>query len=342
MACEEADGAPRWHRFQLSALTHPNVLAELAGEPPPIPGAVKLSMVREWLADWCERVDDPGDVRATDVEFPPGSGQWFRPGPIFQARAMGLWPDTGSGVWSPALWAACFPSMSPHPTLDRLPEIGVDCSMGKGEDYFALHARWGAISWHHETSNTMDAVRIADRVRQVCALMAGEVRLRMHRNHAPIDPKSLRVKVDDDGTGNAVVAMLKRDGYNTTLVSAATRALHPDQYPRMRDEAWFQCAAKARGGLVNLTRLDKRTLARLRQQLLAPEWDVNPMGLRAVERKDDTKEKIGRSPDDADAMNLAYLDLGVSFLGEGVPNDRSPLTAFGGAHPQMPRLQGLE
>ena len=58
-------------------------------------------------------------------------------------------------------------------------------------------------------------------------------------------------------------------------------------------------------GHPNLGRKDR---ARLRQQLLAPTWDPDKSGRRKVEPKEDTKEKLGRSPDDADAMNLAYYD----------------------------------
>jgi hypothetical protein len=34
-------------------------------------------------------------------------------------------------------------------------------------------------------------------------------------------------------------------------------------------------------------------------------WDLDPAGRRKVEPKEETKEKIGRSPDDADALLLA-------------------------------------
>jgi hypothetical protein len=55
-----------WHRFRLSALNHPNVLADLKGQRRPIPQAVNLRMVNEWVRDWCEPVaaEEP---RATDV-----------------------------------------------------------------------------------------------------------------------------------------------------------------------------------------------------------------------------------------------------------------------------------
>jgi hypothetical protein len=60
--------------------------------------------------------------------------------------------------------------------------------------------------------------------------------------------------------------------------------------------------------------LDVPTGARLRQQFLAPAWDLDPAGRRLVEPKEVTREKIGRSPDDADAANLAFHD------GEGDPS----------------------
>ena len=43
---------------------------------------------------------------------------------------------------------------------------------------------------------------------------------------------------------------------------------------------------------------------------MAPAWDLDAQGRRKLEPKDKTKEKIGRSPDDADAMNLAYYEGG--------------------------------
>ena len=45
-----------------------------------------------------------------------------------------------------------------------------------------------------------------------------------------------------------------------------------------------------------------------------------------MEKKEDTKEKIGRSPDDGDAYNLAYLE-GVEFVPPPLaplPQPRSP------------------
>jgi hypothetical protein len=339
-SCDDGDGRPRWHRRRLSALDHPNVRAELLGQSRPVPGAVSLAMVMEWLRDWCEPLAAGDEPRATDVRWPPAwfcrergvTPAWYRPGPIFMARAQGLWPLAGDSVWSEAAWLACLDPDRPEPTFpaDSAPELGVDCSLGKGEDYFALHGRWGTASLLHETSNTMDAVAIAGKVRQACAWLAAFANARRDRHREPWRPQQVSVKIDDDGTGNAVAAILRREGYSCQLISAATRPLHPDLYPRMRDEAWFAAAGKAERGLIDLRWLDRRTLARLRQQLQAPAWELDTAGLRCVEKKQKTKEKLGRSPDDADALLLAYLD--VAFAAPVVlppGGERDPLTEWG-------------
>lgn len=298
------DEDKRWHRFQLSALTHPNVLNELKGKPKDIPGAVSLAMVNEWVKDWCDPIVEHND--ATDVEWPPGSGKWYKPGPIFQARAQGCWPDTGSGVWGDALFDACLRGPQPPWPMTTLPEIGVDCAMGKGDDFHAIHCHWGATSFHHEASNTMDPVRIYGRLKELCAEAAALVTGKRHPNAKPIAPQQIRVNLDDDGTGNAVAALLRREGYATCLLGAGSASTRPDLYPNKRSELWFAAAAKAKAGGVYLGNLPRVVQHRLRQQLLAPEWDLDNQGRRKVEPKADTKEKIGRSPDDADAFNLSH------------------------------------
>jgi hypothetical protein len=316
MLADDADGKPRWHRVRLSALNHPNVLADLEGRDRPVKGAVSLAMIMEWLIDWCDEVADVADARATDVEFPPGSGKWYRPGPLFQARAMGLWPDVGEGVWSPSVWEACQKTpaagLSSLYQLTAVPEVGADCATGHGDDYFALHIRWGTVSVHHETSNTMNPTRIYDRLKVACERAAELVNRHRPRMARPVLPTEIPVKIDDDGTGGAVGAFLGQAGHQVFMVGAGCAATDETRYPRRRDELWFQVAEKARRGLVNLAGLDKASLGRLRQQLLAPAWAFDLAGRRVVERKEDTKEKIGRSPDDADAMNLAYLE-GVAY-----------------------------
>jgi hypothetical protein len=318
-ADEEDDERTVWHRFPLSVLDHPNIAAELAGKDKPFPGAISLNMVKKMIRDGCDRID-PDERTTLDFEFPPSSRKFYRPGPWFQARGLGLWPDTGCGVWSDALFAACLSGPTPpFPTNGDLPEIGCDTATGKGEDFHAIHARWGKVSIHHETGNTMNPQRIGNRLKLVAQACANKVNSMRPSGATPIRAQQIQIKIDDDGTGGAIAAHLQAESYSVLTIGAGTRALDEARYPRKRDELWFQTAEKAKRGLVFLGLLDRATLWRLRKQLMAPTFELDPAGRRRVESKDDTKEKVGRSPDDADAFMLAWYDgpgLCVPTLGE--------------------------
>ena len=60
----------KWNLFELSALNHPNIAAELAGNAPPIPTAVTLSQVEQWIRDWCEPIPME-DAGPEDLQWPP-------------------------------------------------------------------------------------------------------------------------------------------------------------------------------------------------------------------------------------------------------------------------------
>lgn len=262
-------------------------------------------------------------------------GQWYRPGAWFQARGLGLWPASSDSIWSESLWEACVSLaqrpiwMSRHNSTipQQLPELGVDCSTGKASDFMAIHGRWATASILHETSNTMDPARIFTRIKEACDWLVQYVTARRPFSSAPVNPKHIRIKIDDDGTGNAVTAFLLRERYNAVAIGAGTKATDPTKYPRKRDELWFASADKAKAGLVYLggEGIDRETRQRLRQQLMAPAWKLDGAGRRCVEPKDETKEKIGRSPDDADALLLAFYDapdMGMSLV-EVAPRDHS-------------------
>lgn len=75
-----------------------------------------------------------------------------------------------------------------------------------------------------------------------------------------------------------------------------------EKYPVLRDELWFGGRAffNAGGSMYQDSRLES--------ELVAPTYAPDPKGRNKVEKKSDTKKRIGRSPDRADASLLAiYL-----------------------------------
>ena len=292
----EEDVSGGWDTITVSALDHPNIAASLRGEPEPFPGAVSLRYVEERLEKWCERVEHCGP---TDVEFPPGSGIYYRPGPLFESRVLGRWPSLGFDViWTEGLWESTLVvGLIPQsPT-----EIGCDVARF-GDDWTVIVIRRGRAVVHHERHNGWSTAQTAGRLKELAKQFAQEGE----------EPAKISIKVDDDGVGGGVVDQLT--GWNVSAISAASKAIDSESYPNRRSELWFAVAGRANSGDLDMSRLDKDTRKLMRRQLMGAKWKMNSAGQRVVESKDEMKKRLkknnpdlmGGSPDDADALHLAF------------------------------------
>lgn len=126
------DQSGGWRTFSLSCLDHPNIIAELDDKPVPIPPAVSVSQVNEWIRDWATPIK-PAERKQTDFAWPllkegqaAEDGKWYRPGPEAESRILGLWPSQAFyNIWSDALFeSVCNPDFVPAPKLDEPPHIG--------------------------------------------------------------------------------------------------------------------------------------------------------------------------------------------------------------------------
>jgi len=324
---EDTSSTAAWHRFEVSALEHPNIIAQVQGREPPIPAAVTLDQVEVWIADWCEPLS-PEQVTATDFEWPPSAitgkpGRWYRPGPIFEARGLGRWPSAGTyGIWSDNLWGAVELNVLPMPA-DAVPEIGCDVARF-GDDWTAIHVRVGGTSLLHESFNKRDTSHTIGRLKQLATEWAEKASQQWCQK--TVISKQVPIKVDDDGVGGGVVDGLREAGYRVIPINAGSSPHKPSDYPRRRDELWFTVAERAKRGELSLVRLDPLLRQKLKQQALAPEYWLDSQGRRVVEPKRDTKDKIGRSPDDMDALNLAYAEGFSMGVPSGVDTPRRNMT----------------
>lgn len=281
-----------WHTISVSMLEHPNILAESQGLPPPYPAAIRLDRVDEMMRKWCTPLAT-GDQKPTDVEWPFGSGQWWRPGPIAEARMFGRWPSQATyNVWSDAAWQVVESLDLPEP--DEPVKLGCDVARF-GDDFTAIHVRRGPCSLHHESHNGWSTTQTAGRLKELC----GEYGQRVGMN-----PKEVPVNVDDDGVGGGVTD--QADDYNFCPLSAGGNPIMKERYPNRRSELWFAVAERANEGQLSLARIPRDIRHEMRRQAMAPTWKLDSAGRRVVEPKSETKKRIGRSPDDMDAINLAY------------------------------------
>lgn len=299
----DEDGKPTWTVLPMSSLDHPNVAAELRGETPPFPAAVRLEKVERWVSDWCQPID-PAERQLTDLEWPPGSCRWFRPGPRFEAGCLGRRPSSAvNSVWAVALVDFCLARVLPA----RGP-VQIGCDVARfGDDNTVSHVRQGGASLHHEAANGWSTVKTARRLMELATQYAGLM---------GVDPRQVPIAVDDTGVGGGVTDILAAHGWNVHGVTANATAPDEEEYPNLRSALWFDLAQEAKSGNVSFALLPRQAQEELRRQLPAPLYTLDARGRRVVEPKDKTKQRLGRSPDDADAILLAYCS--VQALGDRV------------------------
>lgn len=300
------DGKPKWKRFNLSALDHPNVAAGLRGETEPVPHAVTLQQVEDWIADWCLPVADV-DRKPTDFQWPPLVGKWWRPGPIAEPRILGRRPSGGvHSVWSDYLWSLIESAVIEMP-IWQVPQIGNDVAHF-GDDFTTFHVRCGGNSLHHEAVNGWEPPETAHRLKELCSEWCDwqNKRVAAVEPLQGIRPEEILCKIDGDAWGKSVLSLGR--GWNWICVCASSTATVKSAFPNRRSELWFDTAYRAKQGLLSIRELPQDVRGRLRIQALTPTYEVDPAGRRVVEPKEVSKAELGRSPDDMDGMNLAYCE----------------------------------
>jgi hypothetical protein len=90
-------------------------------------------------------------------------------------------------------------------------------------------------------------------------------------------------------------------------VNVSEKSTEPDRFPRIRSQLWWKVGrqlSEDRGW--DLSQLVEDDRERLVTQLTAPKYWMDSSGRIVVEPKDETRKRLGRSPDNADALLLAF------------------------------------
>jgi hypothetical protein len=129
------------------------------------------------------------------------------------------------------------------------------------------------------------------------------------------------VKIDEIGIGAGVVdnlmAMSDSGMLNAEVVGVnVSESAEIDQYPKLRDQLWFEFAGRFGAGEIAFTEdVTAENIEHLTAELLPTEYAFTPNGLRRVDSKDVLRRKIGASPDMADAMMLAFYETSAGLIG---------------------------
>lgn len=195
----------------------------------------------------------------------------------------------------PTAWVqAAQARWTPTPPDRPLSALGVDVARG-GDDATVISPRYGtwfAPLLHYPGTDTPDGPTVAALVVQA---LPGTGR--------PM------VNIDVIGVGSSVYDHLRGRcnaiPVNVAAASTATdRHSHTLGFVNLRAEAWWRLREALDPATGDTLALPPG--ARLRADLCAPRWTLRAGGIQ-LESKDEIRKRIGRSPDDGDAVVLAHL-----------------------------------
>ena len=220
--------------------------------------------------------------------------EWGETNPLYIAKVLGEFPtDNPMSVVRMSDTYACRLEQV-RSKEELLPvELGVD--VGGGGDDTIIRERRGMRAgreWR-ETSDKPETIS----------------RLLLHAINTT---GATAVKIDSIGIGHGLVGEMKNlkeiGAHSARIygVNVSEKATRPDIYFNLRSQLWWEVgrlASEQRAWDLSEMENADATVA----QMLEPRYELDLKGRIKVEPKDDIRKRLGRSPDNADALLLAYL-----------------------------------
>ncbi|MEI5100308.1 hypothetical protein RB200_19495 [Streptomyces sp. PmtG] len=227
------------------------------------------------------------------------AAEWGEDNPLYRSKVLGEFSeDAPNRVVRASDIAAC--RIDPETKLkaeDLEPvELGVD--VGGGGDETVIRERRGRRAGREWRAHT-------DRPEKIAPLVLQALK----------ESGAGAVKVDSIGVGFGVIGELRnlasegKHSARVVAVNVSEKASQPDKFKNLRAEIWWEIGrglSERKGWDLSAMANDDTTVA----QMLAPLWDVDAQGRIQVEPKDEIKKRLGRSPDNADALLLAFYSGG--------------------------------
>jgi hypothetical protein len=216
---------------------------------------------------------------------------WGVGSPLYMAKIDGEFPENAEDTVIPlGFIRACQREDRPAASGEPV-ELGVD--VGGGGDETVIYERRGSGIGKRWSDHGIDSEVVVDKVMVALA-----------------ESKATKVKVDTIGIGWGVAGSLERrvrgmePKVAVVRINVGEASTDPARFPKLRDEIWWTARELIQAGALDLRGLDDDTVA----QLSAPKYAIDASGRVKVEPKDETRARIGRSPDDADAFLLAFME----------------------------------
>jgi len=293
--------SPQYKSFRLNCLDAPNVVAKRII----IPGQVDWNWINNLIhkPGMVTSIDE-SEVKKEMYDF-QWEGEWYRPSDLFLVMVIGEPPRENESQLIPYAWILA--------AIDRWHEQSVDTTIplrlgadiaGMGADKTALLFRYGS---YVEKIKTYPKSKHMETVGKI-------------KNEIVAHP-GCKVLIDTIGEGAGVYSrldeleesgMIAAGSSTSAKVSQNAKGLHDLTGLRTFSNMRAYCIWAVRDALDPSFDTMREPLALppnddLVQELVEHRWETKSNGDIYIESKDEIKERLGRSPDNSDALALSYF-----------------------------------
>lgn len=225
--------------------------------------------------------------------------EWGEDSAIFEAKVRGRFSMKAANSVVPQQWVEQCRVERDYVNRDletrgQGVQLGVD--VGAGGDESVIFAALGPMAELVKRDRDPDTMKTAGLILQA-----------IH------DYRPTSVKIDVIGIGKGIVDRLNEQkaaglpGLEDVAihgVNVGTSSDRPKQFPRLRDQIWWEVGrGLSEFGGWDLSQIDDKTMA----DLCGPTFHYDSSRRTCVEPKAETKKRLRRSPDSADALLLAFF-----------------------------------
>ncbi|MFH1547385.1 MAG: hypothetical protein ABIC57_02775 [bacterium] len=219
-------------------------------------------------------------------EWVDGRGQeWGENSPLYQIRVLGNFPDQSEDTLIAFSWIhGAIEADVLSSSMEKV--IGMDIARFGSDETVAIYREGDEVkeirSWKHK--DVMESVgRLISFFDEINADYAN---------------------IDEIGIGSGAVDRMKEQGYRVNGINFGASAIKKDTYLNLRAEAYWNLRKRFQERRISIPENDQNLINELSQL----KYDFLSTGKIRIESKEDIKKRIGRSPDRADALALAFMD----------------------------------
>jgi hypothetical protein len=225
--------------------------------------------------------------------------RWGTGSPLYKSKVEAEFPDiTDDTVFTPMMITEAIANDRSRYAVNTQGRYGFDVARLGADESVVYHNRNGYLRQVARWSKT-DTMETVGRYRRL---------------HPSIQPHQAPVAVIDvNGLGAGVFDRLRELGYPTNPFNGGERAYNPTKYKNRRSEAYWEAREMFEEGLIDIEAEDED----LQAELMETHFKPNSTGQIQIESKEDITQRLGRSPDRADAFVMSLQQAATAAVSNG-------------------------